>query len=73
MAADKPTWCGWVRTGNVTGPWRRLVESEAPEWAESLTRCHAERRGREYVVLPAGEEPEPGRTPKPEKWQGDQE
>lgn len=74
MAAEtKKLWCGWVRTGEPGARWRKLVESESEGWAESLTRAHVERRGREFVVLPEGVEPDPGQAPRPEKWRGDQE
>ena len=71
MADNVPRWCGWVRSDGCL--WRKLVESESQEWAESLTRTHAQRRGREYVVLPAGEEPDPRQAPQSEEWRGDQE
>lgn len=73
MADGKQRFCGWVRTGEPAGPWRKLVESESPEWAESLTRTHSQRRCREYVVLPEGEEPDPRQAPRPGEWRGDQE
>lgn len=57
MSQPHLAWCAWARLDGADSEWRRLVEHEDEIDCERAAFEHAEREGREYVVLPRGLKP----------------